>query len=406
MKDIGKILGGVLLVAGTTIGAGVLALPVTTGLVGFYPTMALFLVFWVLMTFAALLFLEINLWIDDGDVNIISMAHATLGPIGETISWILYLFLLYTLTTAYMAASGPLFLHILHLISGIEFPAWVGPLPLILIFSFFIYEGARYVDYANRFLMLGLLVTFVVLNSWLLPHIDLDLLSHQNYHFIPLAVAQVAVSFGYHIIIPTLTRYLDRDVKGLIWVIVIGGAIPLIVNGVWVFVALGNIPLEGSHGLIQGYVDGQNAVDLIASALGHSWLSVVAKCFLFFCIVTSFLGVSLSLRDFLADGLGIKKTAGGRWLLYFLTFIPPLICAITIHRAFFIALDYAGVLGVLVLLVVMPISMTWWGRYRKGFESVLFRAPGGRFALISALLLVSFLIVMEALNKLGYLQII
>jgi len=277
---------------------------------------------------------------------------------------------------------------------------------LILIFSFFIYEGARYVDYANRFLMLGLLITFVVLNSWLLPHIDLELLSYQNFHFIPLAVAQVAVSFGYHIIIPTLTRYLHRDVKGLIWVILIGGTIPLIVNGIWVFVALGNIPLDGTHGLVQGYIHGYNAVDLIAKALGHSWLSIVAKCFLFFCIVTSFLGVSLSLRDFLADGLGIKKTAGGRWLLYFLTFIPPLICAITIHRAFFIALDYAGVLGVLVLLVVMPIAMTWCGRYRQDFQSTLFRAPGGRFALLAALLLVSVMIVMEAINKLGYLQIL
>jgi len=406
MTDVGKILGGVLLVAGTTIGAAVLALPVTTGLVGFYPTIGLFLIFWVLMTFAALLFLEVNLWIDDENVNIISMAHATLGRVGESICWVLFLFLLYTLTTAYMAVSGPLFLQILYLVTGIEFPSWVGPIPLILIFSFFIYEGALYVDYANRFLMFGLLISFVILNSWLLPHIDLDLLKYHNYHFIPLAVAQVAVSFGYHIIIPTLTRYLHRDVRGLTWVLLIGGTIPLIVNGIWIFVALGNIPLEGPHGLIQGYYEGQHAVDLIATALGHSWLAVVAKCFLFFCIVTSFLGVSLSLRDFLADGLGIKKTAAGRWLLYFLTFIPPLLCAITIHRAFYTALDYAGVLGVLVLLVVMPIAMTWWGRYRRGFESTQFRAPGGKVALIAALILASGLIVMEVFNKLGYFQII
>jgi len=406
MNDIGKIIGGILLVAGTTIGAAVLALPVTTGLVGFYPTLVLFLVYWVLMTFAALLFLEVNLWVEDGNVNIISMAHATLGKVGEAICWILYLFLLYTLTTAYMAASGPLFLHILHLITGIEFPTWVGPLPLILIFSFFIYEGARYVDYVNRLLMLGMLISFVILNSWLVPHIDLELLSYHNYHFIPIAVAIVAVSYGYHIIIPTLTRYLNRDVKGLLWVIVIGGMIPLLVNCIWVFVALGNIPLDGTNGLIQGYVEGKNAVDLISASLGHSWLSIVAKCFLFFCIVTSFLGVSLSLRDFLADGLGIENTALGRWVLYFLTFIPPLICAITIHRAFFTALDYAGGLGVLVLLVVMPITMTWWGRYKRGFGSPLFKAPGGKAALLAALFLATIMIVMEVCNKFGYFQLV
>ncbi len=401
MTDFGKILGGILLVAGTTIGAAVLALPVTTGLVGFYPTMALFVLYWILMTYAAMLFLEVNLWLEGPGTNIISMAHATLGKTGETVCWLLYLFLLYTLTTAYMAVSGPLFLHILTWVTGISFPAWVGPLPLVFIFSFFIYEGAAYVDYINRFLMLGLLLTFVILNSWLIPHIDLELLSYHNYALIPLAVAQVAVSFGYHIIIPTLTRYLKRDVDALFKVIVIGGMIPLIVNGIWVFVALGNIPLTGPYGLVEGYVSGSNAVDLIAASLGHSWLNIVAQCFLFCCIVTSFLGVSLSLRDFLADGLGIKNTAVGRWVLYFLTFVPPLVFAISIQRAFFTALDYAGVLGVLVLLVVMPIAMTWSGRYIKGFSSDEFRAPGGKGALVIALIVTSVMIIMEFMNKMG-----
>ncbi|NGX57150.1 MAG: Tyrosine-specific transport protein [Chlamydiae bacterium] len=405
MTDFGKILGGILLVAGTTIGAAILALPVTTGLVGFYPTMALFLIYWVLMTYAALLFLEVNLWIDDENVNIISMAHATLGRFGEVVCWILYLFLLYTLTTAYMAASGPFFLNVLNQITGIEFPSWVGPLPLIFIFSFFIYEGAKYVDYINRFLMFCLLVTFVIINSWLMPHIDFNLLNHQSLQYLPLAVALVAVSYGYHIIIPTLTRYLKRDVRALVKVILIGGVIPLIVNGIWVFVSLGNIPLEGPNGLMQGYVEGKNAVDLIAASLGHSWLAVIAQWFLFFCIATSFLGVSLSLRDFLADGLGIKKTALGRWILYFLTFIPPLFCAIMIHRAFFTALDYAGVLGVLVLLVIMPATMTWWGRYKRGFNSDQFKVPGGKFGLILTFIVTGIMIIMEVCNKLGYFQL-
>lgn len=405
MTDIGKIVGGILLVAGTTIGAGILAVPVTTGLVGFYPTIGLFLLYTVLMTYAALLFLEVNLWIPDENVNLISMSLATLGRWGEVVSWILYLFLLYTLTTAYMAVSGPLFLNVLSLITGYDLPLWAGPIPLIVIFSLFVYEGAKYVDYINRLLMFCLLVTFVILNSWLMPHIDLTRLDHRSLKFLPLAVSVVAVSYGYHIIIPTLTRYLRRDVKALVTVILIGGVIPLFVNGLWVFASLGNIPLEGSHGLIEGYREGKNAIDLIVATLGHSWLAVMAQCFLFFCIVTSFLGVTLSLKDFLADGLGIKKTAAGRWILYFLTFVPPLICAIMIHRAFFIALDYAGVLGVLVLLVIMPVLMTWQGRYKRGFSSDQFRVPGGKFGLILTFIVTGIMIMMELMNKLGYFQL-
>ncbi len=404
MKYAGKILGGVLLVAGTTIGGAILALPVTAGLSGLFPTLALFVIYWILTTFSACLFLEVDLWIPDRRVNIISMAKATLGRWGEVVSWILYLFLLYTLTTAYMAASGPLFVSFVSYVTGIAMPAWFGPLPLILIFSFFVYEGAKYVDYLNRLLMFGLIFTYVVLSTWLLPHLDLDLLTNQNWHFLPLAVAMVATSFGYHIIIPTVTRYLNRDVRALVIVIVIGGATPLIINGIWAFVTLGIIPIGGSSGLMEGYIQGKNSVELIISHLGNTWLASAAQWFQFFAIVTSFLGVSLSLRDFLADGLGIKNTASGRWMLYFLTFLPPLFFALTIHRAFFMALDYAGVFGVLILLVVMPILMVWWGRYSKSFSSDQFKTPGGKPALALALATACLLILLEAGNKMGIFQ--
>ena len=401
MENAGKILGGILLVSGTTIGAAILALPVETGLAGFMPTLLLFLVYWVLMTFSACLFLEVDLWIKEPGVNIISMARETLGKPGEAVSWVLYLILLYTLTTAYMAASGPLFLSFLSYVSGIEMPNWVGPLPLILIFSFFVYEGAKYVDYLNRFLMFGLVLTYIVLNFWLLPYMDVDLLAYRNWRFLPLAVALTATSFGYHIIIPTVTRYLDRNVRALLIVILIGGAVPLIINGVWVFVTLGIIPLGGPAGLIEGYAEGLNAVDLIILNVGSPWLSYVAQWFLFFAIVTSFLGVSLSLRDFLTDGLGVENTPSGRWSIYFLTFVPPLFFALTVHRVFFKALDYAGMIGVLALLVVMPIVMVWRGRYRKNFKSPLFKTPGGKPALAAACGVAALMILLELGNKIG-----
>ena len=87
----GKIIGGVLLVAGTTIGAGMLALPVVTGLAGFYPSVALFLAYWLFLTFTAFLMLEVSLWLPP-QANLISMARHTLGRWGEAVSWALYSF--------------------------------------------------------------------------------------------------------------------------------------------------------------------------------------------------------------------------------------------------------------------------------------------------------------------------
>lgn len=402
-RSVSRIFGGILLIAGTAIGAGILALPVTTGLMGFFPSVLLFFLYWAVMTYTALLFLEINLWFNEERVNLITMAKETLGKGGEALSWLLYLFLLYSLTTAYLAVASPLFSGLMEMLFGVALPSWMGPLPLIVIFGFFVYEGAFYVDWVNRLLMTLLLLSFVVLIGGLLPEIDWSHFEHVNMSFLPMTLALAATSFGYHIVIPTLTRYLHRDVKGLVKVILIGGTIPLIVTLLWEFVTVGTIPLGGEHGLINGYVEGRDAVQLIASHLEAKWVASVAKLFLFAAVVTSFLGVTISLRDFLADGFHIQQNLLGRAKLYLMTFIPPLFFALTFPRAFFNALDYAGVVGVILLLVVMPICMVYRGRYQLGKDSSLFQAPGGKGALALGLILSLIVIFSEVMNKTGLL---
>lgn len=91
MNQSSRVFGGILLVSGTTIGAGMLALPVCTGLAGFFPSLVLFILYWIFMTYTAFLFLEVNLWMGRS-ANIISMAKRTLGRWAQIASWIVYLF--------------------------------------------------------------------------------------------------------------------------------------------------------------------------------------------------------------------------------------------------------------------------------------------------------------------------
>ncbi|MCL7792006.1 aromatic amino acid transport family protein, partial [Pasteurella multocida] len=51
-----KTLGSTLLVSGTMIGAGMLAMPLTSAGIGFTFTVVLLLVLWFLLTYSALLF--------------------------------------------------------------------------------------------------------------------------------------------------------------------------------------------------------------------------------------------------------------------------------------------------------------------------------------------------------------
>lgn len=403
MSHIHRLIGGILLVAGTTIGAGMLALPIVTGFAGFWQSMILFIVYWLYMTFTAFLMLEANLWMEE-HTNLITMAKRTLGRGGQILSWLIYLFLLYTLTTAYLAGGGPIFIEAIESVTGSKLPAWMSPLPLLILFGFFVYQGARSVDYVNRILMLGLAISYILMVIFLSPHVDTSLLSYTNWSAIWIAVSIVSTSFGFHIIIPTLSDYLHRDVKQLRWVLIIGSLIPLVVYASWELLTLGIIPLDGPLGIEEGFKKGLDGASLLGLYLGKSELSLIAKLFSLFAIVTSFLGVSLSLRDFLSDGLKIEKTAKGRLFLYLLTFVPPLIITLVDPRAFLNALEYAGAFGVVTLLGLLPVLMVWRGRYVQN-RTGEFRTPGGKYALIVAFAISVTVIGLEIVNKTGYLTL-
>ena len=86
-----KLVGGVLLIVGTSIGGGMLALPVSTAAAGITNAIIFLFLCWLIMTTGALLILEVNLRLPAGS-NMVSMAKSTLGLPGQIIAWITYLF--------------------------------------------------------------------------------------------------------------------------------------------------------------------------------------------------------------------------------------------------------------------------------------------------------------------------
>ena len=354
MSKDNRFIGGVLLVAGTSTGAGMLALPVLTCFAGFIPSLFAFLGCWLFMLVTAYLILEVNLGFR-GDVNMISMAARTLGIPGKIVCWGIYLLLLYALTAAYIAGSAPLFLSAVQAVTGLDVPHWVGPFPLLLFFGLFVYLGTQKVDYLNRILMVFLIAFYCSLVLFLPAHVDLDNLKMADTPAIWMAVPVIITSFGFHIIIPTLTAYLDHNKKQLRQIILVGSIIPLIIYLVWEFLILGVVPWGN---LADAWKLGVSAAVPLSEYIDNPWISTAASFFSFFAIITSFLGVSLSLSDFLGDGLKLHRFTWGREIACLLTFIPPLIFVLVYQRGFMIALQYAG-LFVAILLGLMPPLMAW-----------------------------------------------
>ncbi len=376
-----RFLGSILMIAGTSIGAGMLALPVSTATYGFTPSIILFVMCWLCMTITGLLLLEVNLWLKPG-ANIVSMATQTLGMGGKITAWVTYLLLFYSLMAAYVSGMGNLVNTTVNTHFHLQISTGTGSLFLILLVGAAIYIGMSTVDYLNRFFLFGKLVTYVVVVIAIFPFIDMPQLTQISFSHAWLALPIVITSFGFQNVLPGLRVYLDDDVKKLRSAVLIGSTIPLIIYIIWEFVIIGVVPVNGAEGLLQVLASGQPATGLAASLdhiLHNGWISNLFKVFTLCAIVTSFIGVSFSLFDFLIDSFAIKKDPKGRMFALVLTFVPPLIFAFTYPDGFILALGYAGIFTA-ILLCILPVLMVWSGRYVKKIATG-YRAGINRFVL-------------------------
>lgn len=388
-----RLLGAISLISGTCIGAGMLALPTSTAAYGFFPSSLLFLLCWIAMTFAGLLILEVTLWLPP-DSNLITMAGATLGNFGKIIAWTAYLFLLYCLMSAYLGGMSAILLSTVDSLFHSTFDVWISSATLVVTFGLIIYLGAKPIDYINRILLTVLILCFGILIFIISPHVELPKLAYHNFHQAWLALPIIITAFGFHIVIPSISTYLKDDAKKLRHAILIGATLPLFFYIIWEGLIFGIIPMGGTNGLLNMAEGGQPAVDLtrtLHALLRNPWIDEIATLFAFFLIATSFIGVSFSLFDFLADGLHILKNKLGRIIIAAITFIPPLLFTHFYPKGFIVALGYAGIF-VAILLCILPACMVWSGRHWRKIAKG-YRAPGGRIAL-AALVVFSIAVIM------------
>lgn len=375
-----NLLGGILLVAGCCIGAGMLGLPVLSAQAGFKPSLVMFFICWLFMLLTGLLLLEVNLWFGK-EISLITMAERTLGPIGKAVSWFVFLFLFYSLMVAYVAASGSLITDFIASATGYHWHHGVGGLLFSLLFGILLYLGTGAVDLFNRFLMIGLVLSYVILVSMGARHVQPALLQHRDWSAATMVIPAAILSFGFHNLVPSLTTYFHGHVKALKGVIIIGSALPLLIYLVWEWLILGMVPLQNFQVALD---KGEIATEALQNAVGTSWVVDVAQAFAFFAIVTSFLSVALSFIDFLADGLKVKKTPKGKVILALLVLVPPFLCALLYPTIFLQALNTAGGFGAVILFGILPALMVWKGRYTQqlGLPQIV---PGGKPLLIAVI---------------------
>ncbi len=380
----GHVLGGTLLIAGTTIGVGMLAMPIATGEGGFVPSLIIYLICWLFMLCTGLLLLEVCMQLPK-DTNFSTMTQKMLGEWGKDLCWLVYLFLFVTVMIAHVAGGGA----VLNELFNINLPLWAAILIYVIIFSPVVYLGTRSVDRLNLALMTGVLASYLFFIFTSVKEVNISLLSYQNWNKAWFALPILFTSFTYQVIIPTLVTYMQRNVRKVRLAIILGTTIPLIVYLLWEFLILGIIPVEGANGLLEARIKGYNAVMPLAHFVQNPYLIWTSKVFAFFALTASYIALSLAFVDFLSDGLKLQKKGIHKLSLCLMVFLPPTLISIVYPNIFLTALGYAGGISCALLFGLFPPLMAWKGRYKLHYPKKEWLLPGGKLMLA---LLIAFVI--------------
>lgn len=382
MMKLKKTSGSILLISGTCIGAAMIGLPVASAQAGYLGALGLLILCWLMMGYSALLTLEVNLRAPRG-ANFIRMTKPTLGRMGEVITWVVYLLLLYALMAAYMTAGGHMAQSALQVIN-IDWPNWAEASLWAITVAVFVYFGTHWTAKINRFFMFGLFICYFLMVGWTLPHADFQWLGSTKINFTGsfLALTVVVTSFGFHVLIPTLREYLNSDVDILVPTLIKGSTLPLLIYFLWTLAILAIVPQEVLVNISNGHLGTQAIIAGVVTSTGQHWLGVVGSLFLFFAVASSFMGIALALFDFIADSFQINKSRWGKVKVGLLTFLPPLFYAFLWPNGFMLALRNAGIF-VALLHGILPVCMAFLGRKQHAKS---YQAPGGNIALLITLL--------------------
>ncbi|MBS3904872.1 MAG: amino acid permease [Simkania sp.] len=391
----GHVVGGSLLIAGTMIGVGMLALPVATAPGGFLPSLSLYLICWLFMLCTGLLVLEICIWMPK-DANMITMASKLLGTPGKIVCWIVYLFLFLTVMIAHVAGGG----DILNEIFNQSLTGWASKVLYVAIFIPVVYLGTRSVDRVNMILIAGLIISYILFVNTSIGHVNISHLKRTDWSKAWFTLPILFTAFTYQVILPTIMNYMNRNVKKVRLAIFIGTSIPLIVYVLWEFLILGTVPFEGPNSLSEAAAQGQTAVIPLKAITKNPHLFSIGKAFGFFTLTASYLALALAYLDFLADGLKVKKSSWNKLWLCLLIFVPPTVITLVYPKIFLTALGYAGGYSCAILFGLFPPLMAWSGRHYKHYQDKTKQLFGGRYFLTILIIFVVSEILLETVNTL------
>lgn len=349
------------MIAGTAIGAGMIALPMTLAKLGVLGSLILMVGTWFLVYYSAMIGSELTLRVKE-NLSLNEIAQRLSGKGAAAIAMLCVMVLSYALIAAYLYGGSSITASICESVWGkspdqqsiIQY--FSGGMILILVL------GITWVDYINRlmfFALIGILGITIIGLGLMVDVQTLPLITTKTPDLSSwtVAIPVIFTSFGFQMMIPAMSGYLNRDrnllKKAFLW----GSLIPVIIYLAWTLSTLGTLTTHNLNlfdQVVGGTIDVGEFVQMLSKSTSWHHLHNFIWGVSFFAIITSAFGVALGLID-VWQRLLISKFQGVllRIIAACLTIIPSLIIALLTPGAFIKALGFAGMILV-VIAIVLP----------------------------------------------------
>lgn len=352
------------MIAGTAIGAGMIALPMTLAKLGVLGSLTLMLGTWLVIYYSALIGSELTLRVKE-NLSLNEIAHRLSGKGSAFAAMACVMILSYALIAAYLYGGSSITASICQSLWG-ENP---DQYKLIQYFSLAMIAvlvlGITWVDYINRlmfFALIGILGVTIVGLGVTVNFQSLPTLTDKTFDVSTwtIAVPVIFTSFGFQMMIPAMSGYLNRDSRLLKTAFLWGSLIPVAIYLAWTISTLGTLTthnIDSFNQVLSGIIDVGEFVNMLSNSASWGHLQHLVWGVSFFAIITSAFGVALGLID-LWQRLLVHRFQGAflRSVAAMLTIIPSVIIALLTPGAFIKALGFAGMILV-VIAIVLPIYL-------------------------------------------------
>ncbi len=402
-KRMPSVFGGAMIIAGTSIGAGMFSLPVISAGM-WYGYGVLLLVFaWYCMYSSGLMLLETNLHFAKGS-SFDTHTRETLGNWSRVVNGLSVTFVLYILTYAYVSGGSSILSYTLEQTAGIHWPQWLCGLLFGLTLALVVFVSTRSVDRITTIMLVVMAVCFGLAMVSMLGYVSVPELVHAgsvNYWpYTFMALPFMLTSFGYHGNVPSLVKYYDGNAHAVRKTLLYGSLTALACYIFWLTTSLGVLGRDNLPAIIAAGGNMGIVVGAIETAVNSSGLQLVLKTFSNLAVASSFLGVTLGLFDYIADTFKFQDSLSGRFRTALITFAPPISLGILFPDGFIMAIGFAAIAAT-VFAVIIPAMMVIAAR--RKFGPATYKVPGGKLRLTIVILFGIMVIIFHALSMLNLL---